>query len=168
MFFKLTGSVLILLGTSIWGFSYSNIYYKRHKNLMRFIVCLTAMENEISFTKQPIEAVLKRVSDITEFKEIFLTASNLSCEMPIKKRWELAVLKDSKRLYFKKCDTEIISMLGGELGMTDRDGQIKNIRHIKKLTENLESEAKEEYQKQSKLLKGLGVSVGLFLVILLL
>lgn len=167
MLFKITGGVLIILGTSILGFLASGVNYRRHKNLVRFLLGLNAMENEIRYTKNPIDDVLKRVSDITGFEEIFMTATELCDGISIKKRWERAVLKDSKKLCFKKEDIEIILLLGGELGMTDREGQIKNIEHIKKLVRALEKEAKEEYIGQSKLLKGLGVSIGLFLVILL-
>ena len=91
----------------------------------------------------------------------------MSNEIPLKRRWERAVLEDYKKLYLKKEDVETILLLAGELGMTDREGQIKNIKHVKKLVDVLQKEAKDEYFKQSKLLKGLGVSVGLFLVILL-
>lgn len=167
MLVKIVGGILIVLGTSILGFSASMMNYKRHKNLIKIIVGLTAMENEISYTKKPIDEVLKRVSEIIDFKEIFLTTAKMSNEIPLKRRWESAVLEDYKKLYLKKEDVETILLLAGELGMTDREGQIKNIKHVKKLTEVLQKEAKDEYFKQSKLLKGLGVSVGLFLVILL-
>ena len=167
MLVKIVGGILIVLGTSMLGFSASGRNYKRHKNLLKFITGLTAMENEINYTKKPIDEVLKRVSEIIDFREIFLTTAKISDEISLKKRWERAVLEDYKKLYFKKEDVETILLLGGELGMTDREGQIKNIKHIKKLVDVLQKEAKDEYFRQSKLLKGLGVSVGLFLVILL-
>ena len=167
MLIKIVGGFLIVLGTSILGFSASGVNYKRHKNLVKFITGLTAMENEISYTKKPIDEVLIKVSEVIDFKEIFLTTAKMSDEVSLKNRWKRAVLKDSKKLGFTKEDVETILLLGGELGMTDREGQIKNIKHVKKLVDVLQKDAKDEYFKQSKLLKGLGVSVGLFLVILL-
>ena len=43
---------MIVLGTSVLGFSASQKNYKRHKNLVNFLTGLNAMENEIRYTKK--------------------------------------------------------------------------------------------------------------------
>ena len=77
------------------------------------------------------------------------------------------MLTDSPLLNLKKEDSEILIMLGHELGMTDREGQLKIIDNLLSSLNTLQTNAKEEYDKKSKLQKGLGISLGLFAIIIL-
>ena len=58
-------------------------------------------------------------------------------------------------------------MFGHELGMTDREGQLKIIDNLLSNLRTSITDAKEEYDKKSKLQKGLGISLGLFAIIIL-
>ena len=46
--------------------------------------------------------------------------------------------------------------------------QVKNINHVKSLINIQAAEATSEYDNQSKMLRGLGITAGIFLVIILL
>ncbi len=165
--FKFLGSILILIATFSMGYLSSIKPYKRHKNLLKINSGLIAMENEIRFSSDYIDDILKRVARIIEFDKIFMTCASYDKQLPISKRWQLAVLNDYSSLNLSKSDCEILIMLGAELGMTDKEGQIKNIENSISMIKTLQDNAKEEYEKMSKLKKGLGIAIGLFAVIML-
>ncbi len=164
---RFIGAALILVSTSVWGFLNSMIPYKRYKNLIKIIAALNAMKNEIRFSSDYIDNVLIKVSLITDFDMIFKTAANIDKALPISARWKKALQEDASSLHLSKEDYEVLAMLGAELGMTDREGQLKNIENTISMLEVLQNSAKEDYENMSKLKKGLGVSVGLFAVIIL-
>ena len=165
---KYIGAMLIFASTYYWGFRSSLIPYKRYKNLMKINSGFLAMKNEIRYSGDYIDEVLLKTGKVIDFKKIFLTAAQMDKMLPIRKRWEEAVILDSPSLYFNNDDIEILNMFSQELGMTDREGQIKNIEHTVELIKHNINSAKEEYDNMSKLKKGLGISAGLFAIILLL
>ena len=164
---KFVGAGIIFISSLFWGFKSSLTPYKRYKNLIKINSCLNTMKNEIRFSSDYIDDVLIRVAKISEFDYLFKTATALYKSIPISERWKKAVTCDAPLLHLSKEDTETLKMFGLELGMTDREGQLKNIENTMSMLETLQSEAKEDYDKTSRLRKGLGVSVGLFTIILL-
>ena len=166
MICKIIGSALIICGTTVFGLSRALLLYKRYKSLLKISSGLTVMENEINYTCDCIDTILCRISSIIEMNEIFYNTSAMSRDIPLKQRWKTAVEQDAASLRLTKHDCEIISLLGGELGMTDRSGQLKNIDHIKSLIDIQTSEAKQEYDNQAKMIRGLGITAGIFLVII--
>lgn len=164
---KFLGAILIFTGSVMLGFFYSYIPYKRYKNLLMVYSGLCSMESEIRFSKSYIDDILLKISKNLKFDYIFKTASDFKKDLPISTRWTLACKKDAKNLYFTNEDIHTISMLSYELGMTDKQGQLNNINHIKSLLNNNINSSYEEYKKQSKLTKSLGICIGLFIIILL-
>ena len=64
-------------------------------------------------------------------------------------------------------DSDILLMLGKNIGKTDTDDQLKNIRYIKTMIGEQEKQAQGEYIRFGKLYSSGGVLVGLMLVIIL-
>lgn len=164
---KFIGAGIILISSIMWGFLNAMSPYKRYNNLMKISLCLNTMKNEIRFSSEYIDDVLIKVYKITEFEYIFKTATLFDKSISISKRWKMAVVNDAPLLHLSKEDVEILSLFASELGMTDREGQLKNIENTLSHLNTLEHAAKDEYDKNSKLQKGLGLSVGLFAIILL-
>lgn len=164
---KLIGALIILISSVIWGFASSQIPYKRYKNLIKISSCLNTMKNEIRFSSDYIDNILIRVAKISEFDLLFKTAASFDKSMPISERWKKAVISDAPLLHLSKEDTEALTMFGLELGMTDREGQLKNIESSMSILKTLQQSAKDDYDKTSRLKKGLGVSLGIFTIILL-
>ena len=79
--------------------------------------------------------------------------------------WENAI--DSVNTNFSKEDINIIKGLAKMLGKTDLDGQVSEIRLTKQFINTKIEEAEIEKQKNSKLYKTLGATIGLATVILL-
>ena len=166
--FKLTGAILILVSAFLWGYFSSLIPYKRYKSLLKINAGLLALENEIRYSSDYIDNILSKVSRTIDFDKLFLTCAKTDKTLSISQRWKKSVLEDSSSLFLSKEDCEILIMLGAELGMTDREGQLKNIENSISLLKSMQECAKEEYHKMSKLKKSLGITLGLFVVIMLL
>lgn len=164
---KFIGALTILISSIFWGFINSQIPYKRYKNLIKIHSCLNTMKNEIRYSSDYIDDVLIRVSKISEFDYLFKTATEFDKSIPVSGRWKRAIECDAPSLHLEKEDIETLEMFGLELGMTDREGQLKNIENTMSILRTLQEAAKDDYDNTSKLKKGLGVSVGLFAIILL-
>lgn len=164
---KFIGALIILVSSIIWGCLSSQIPYKRYKNLIKIHSCLNTMKNEIRYSSDYIDDVLLKVSKISEFDYLFKTTTDFNKNIPVSDRWKKAIECDAPFLHLSKEDTETLKMFGLELGMTDREGQLKNIENTMSILKTLQVSAKNDYDNTSKLRKGLGVSVGLFAIILL-
>lgn len=164
---KLFGASIIFIFSTAWGYISSQIPYKRYKNLLKIISCLNTMKNEIRFSQDYIDDILLKVSKICEFDFIFKTTTTFDKTIPISKRWKQALTYDAPSLKLSTQDCEALIGFGAELGMTDKEGQLKNIENTVSILNTLQVSAKDEYEKMSKLKKGLGLSLGLFTIILL-
>ena len=102
------------------------------------------------------------VGDI--FKRASLNMENMSA----KDGWEKAIEESQDKLSLNREDFTAIETLGKMLGNTDAEGQVSQIELTEKLIEDQIENAKIEKQKNTKLYKTLGVTVGLTAVILLL
>ena len=165
--FKFVGALLIFSSTTILGFKSSLIPLKRYRNLYKISNCLNTMKNEIRYSSDFIDEILIKVSKINDFPFLFKSTAEIDKKIPISSRWKKAVTADAPLLKLNKEDCESLIIFGQELGMTDREGQLKIIENILSTLDTLQQNAKEDYDKKSKLQKGLGISLGLFAIIIL-
>ena len=164
---KFIGGTMIFLSAAAYGFKRAYTPYRRYKNLGNVLSALIILENEISFTQTYIDDIFVNIANILKTDKLFKTAVNMPHDVQMSKRWEQAVMKDYNNLSFTDDDAQILISLSQGLGITNRTGQIQSIKHIHTLIEIQIKHAYEEYVNQSKLFKGLGVCVGLFIIILL-
>lgn len=165
--FKLAGALIIFASSTIWGFEKAAVPMKRYKNLAKIISVLNAVKNEIRFTSEFIDDIFLKASKITDFDCIFKTAADYEKNIAISERWKKAVSEDFSQLSLSKEDFEALLMFGAELGMTDREGQIKNIENTITILDALKQSARDDYEKTAKLNRGLGIALGLTAIILL-
>lgn len=168
MVIKLIGGALIFLSASLFGFRYSLDLHKRYENLSKLLSGLELLENEILFSKDYIDDIFLRISLMLGTKYIFNTCANKEKDEKMSVRWITAVEEDYKKMHLTNEDAQALKLLANELGGCDTKAQIKNIIHIKTLIERQRENSLEEYKKNSKLYRGLGVASGLFAVIILL
>ena len=86
-------------------------------------------------------------------------------KMYASKAWEEAI--DTTDSYLNKEDKITIKMLSKLLGITDIEGQISQIEITKSFLKKQIDEAEKEKQKNEKLYKKLGFSIGTAIVIIL-
>ena len=94
------------------------------------------------------------------------TAENMD-EKGVKTAWTNAVNECSTKLSLKDADKDILMTLGKNIGRTDTDDQIKNIKYIKSMIAEQEKQAQSEYSRFGKMYRNGGVLVGLLIVIML-
>lgn len=124
-------------------------------------------EEKIKFTYEPIPDVFEEISNKVKENvgEIFYNSSKSMENESAGVAWEKAV--DEANNNFTKEDKDIIKGLAKMLGKTDIDGQVSEIRLTSKFLDVQIKDAEIEKNKNEKLYKTLGATVGLALVIIL-
>ncbi len=167
MIFKFIFLTIILFGTSYIGILMAKKYSSRVKDLKEMRKALNFFEDKIKFTYEPIPDVFEEISSkVNEnIGEIFKSSANLMQNESAGVSWEKAV--DNANTNFTKEDNEIIKGLAKMLGKTDIDGQVSEIRLTNKFIDVQIKDAENEKNRNEKLYKTLGVTVGLAIVIVL-
>jgi len=166
--FKLIGALCILISSSLIGIQKASCLKNRVKYLANIKASLNILESEISFSQDILEKAFMRISKAVDTKGLFETASENISELGIKSAWEYAVSECSKSLCLNKADYEALILFGEKLGMSDKKGQVKNIRNTISIIDGLIESAEKEYTQNAKLYRSGGVIIGLFFVIVLL
>ena len=175
LIFKIMCLATILIICMGIGFNISAKYTSRVNGLKKMLRALNIFEEKIKFTYEPIPNIFEELGDnFSNSKnenendyvgEIFSRASLNMKTMHAGEAWENAI--DSVNTNFSKEDINIIKGLAKMLGKTDLDGQVSEIRLTKQFINTKIEEAEIEKQKNSKLYKKLGATIGLATVILL-
>ena len=142
LIFKIMCLATILIICMGIGFNISAKYTSRVNGLKKMLRALNIFEEKIKFTYEPIPNIFEELGDN------FSNSKN-------------------ENENFSKEDINIIKGLAKMLGKTDLDGQVSEIRLTKQFINTKIEEAEIEKQKNSKLYKTLGATIGLATVILL-
>lgn len=170
--FKIIGSLIVIIATTIMGFHYASIYVERVKQIRGIQYALNILESEIVYTTTPLAEAFYNVAERSNepFKKLF---SILSKDLKEKKTNSVAIaFKEASELlkgeiYFEREEVEVLDSFMQSLGNTDVEGQKKNFNITIKKLEAFEVNADENRKKNEKLFKYLGVSCGMLIVIIL-
>lgn len=164
---KLVGAVIIFLSCLIIGFRESDRLKKRTAYLKNVQTALNLIETEISFGKNHLKRIFEGIEKSADCCGLFSeTAENIE-KSGIKKSWNKSLSDKKDELCLKNDDLEALMTLGNQLGMTDAENQIKNIRYIRELLEKNAQEAEGEYNRLGRLYRSGGIMAGLLLILLL-
>ena len=157
----------IFLISTFLGIGISKKYQTRVKELKELLVALNMFEEKIKFTYEPIPDVFFEISQniSQDIGKIFEESSYNMKMMSASLAWERAIEESNTKL--SKDDLEILKGMAKMLGRTDLDGQVQEIRLTKKFLETKLKDAEEEKNKNEKLFKTLGATVGLAIAIIL-
>ncbi len=124
---------------------------------------------KIRLTYEPIPEVFRQIKKElnTNIGEIFLIASEHMEENTASEAWNRALEEEKLHTGFIKEDIEVLKGLSKMLGSMDLEGQINNIDLINELLNNQIQEATLEKNKNEKMYKTLGISIGLTIAIIL-
>lgn len=169
---KILGSLIIIVSSSLLGYSYGSTYSKRVKNLIYLRNCIQLLETEIMYSSSPIPEALenvykkgnKEVSFIfKEIRDYLLSDRSHSLEDSFK----VVCSNQKTQLSFTTEDIEVITSLGSTLGKSDRIHQQKYFKLVVTQLEGQQLDAEEKKKKNEKMYKSLGLLSGIALVILL-
>lgn len=169
---KISGSILILLSTSLLGYLYGSSYRDRVNNLVLLENCIRILETEIIYGANPLPEALINVYRKGNSKVSFVF-KEISDQLVLNKRTVLECFQSienilKEKLKFNDEDIEMFFSLGRTIGVSNRVDQEKNFKLLLVQIETLETEARESRDKNEKLYKSLGILLGLVIVIILL
>ena len=168
MLIKLIGGFLIVAGCAFVGFLKADELSKREHSLMNLKTAFNLLEGEIMYSSSQLKFAFERVSRLSGCGELFLSASEKILDMGASDGWRCAVSETKELLGLKETDREILDIFAAGLGVSDREQQVKNIRHISSLLEDALKDASAEYDKSAKVYRSMGLLGGLFVFIMLL
>ncbi len=168
---KIIGGAFIFAACTLLGYQLSRHLSERPRQLRYFKTALQALEAEIMFGHIPLQEASKRLAKqmpkpINLFFDNF--SNNLQTEeATVKCAWANSLKSIGSLLALQSKDIEILEQFGETLGKHDRFQQQKQIALTMTHLEREENEALLAQSKYEKMIKNLGVLVGLLLIILL-
>lgn len=169
---KTIGCLLILSASTIGGFVYGELFKKRVKELNELERCITQLQSEIEYTYTPLPEALSNVAlkSNEPIKDIFMKASKLLHSNKVETVHEAFIksINDKRsNLSLKKEDINLILDLSKSLGESDIEGHKRmfslSVNNLKKKI----SEAELLMNKNLKMYRYLGFSIGAMIVIVL-
>ena len=160
---KAIGAVMTGFAGAYFGIKLSANLRTRAGSLADICASLELLESEISFSVNKLKKAFIRADRNGLFT---LAAGNLE-RMSAKKAWDNALCDMQSKLCLRKADIDILGQLGQNIGKTDTEDQLKNIRYIKNIAMQQEKQARADYDRFGKLYRNGGVLIGLLAVIIL-
>lgn len=172
MLLKFVGIVFVMSACAMFGFSMSNDYMTRLKNLEQFKKLLLLLQGEIKHNNSGINEAVKRVAEKTDnvMREFLKYVSEVfeQEQLTMREAWDRGVsdvLK--KRTLLDEKDLLTIKEVGINLGVTDRETQIHNIHTCMDVIDMTMNELNVTRGEKCRLYRTLGVMAGAFMAIVL-
>lgn len=167
IFIKYISIFLVFIITFLIGYLISKKYTSRVEELKELQIALDILENKIKFTYEPLKEIFYQMRNLIKgnISELF---NCLSINMK-KDNAEVSFSKSIKQVKTNLIeeDIEIINNLSKLLGKTDKEGQVSQIELAQTFIKSQIKKAEIEEEKNSKLYKTLGATLGLAFAIIL-
>ncbi len=160
--------VLVLVSIpTIIGIKKARKYEQREQILRESKVLFRRISNDISYnlTTLPNAIEASRQDFTSDLKDVMGSISTSILENTYSE--EMVVHEINNMLALKPYDKQIISNCITSLGTSDVESQVGIMNNTIKTIEDLESDAKEEKNKNSKLYRTIGLVAGLMLAIVI-
>ena len=158
----------IILAISFFiGYLISKKYKNRVNELKEIQIALDILENKIKYTYEPLKNIFIEMRKLLKgnISNLFRSISEKLEESSVERSFLDA--RKEIRTNLQEEDIEIIKNLSKILGKTEKDGQVSQIELTKTFIESQIKKAEKEEEKNSKLYKTLGTTIGLACVIIL-
>jgi stage III sporulation protein AB len=171
--FKLAGAACIMGAAIAYGELKARNLELRVKQLQQFQRSLKLLAAEISYARSVLPDAFKIVGSRSDYpvSELYLAAARLLLsprELSARQAWQEAVRQLHPNTAYTAADREIIESLGVSLGVSQHDGQLKQVlltgQHLDFALEG----ARDNRERHARLWRYLGFIGGAALVILLL
>lgn len=169
---KLFGGLLIVISASLMGVIKASVYKNRANELRELVLILQLLETEICYMSNILRDALlncARAKNDSRASIFFKAAAELLAdrEMTSAEAWDKSIRDNLKSTSLKEEDAEILAGLGGTLGTSDYEGQVKNIRFVIKQLEVQISKADADSVKYQDMYRKLGFLSGIAAVVIL-
>ncbi len=159
--------LLVFIASSFIGRCIAKKYSYRLEELEEMKNILNIFKSKIRFTYEPIPEIFKEIASNAKenIAQIFEKATRNMQNFSAGEAWENAV--QTSETNFTNEDIHVLLMLSKMLGQTDVEGQISQIEITENFLEKQIKEAQQEKNKNEKLYRKLGTTIGLAIVIIL-
>lgn len=171
---KLLAIGLVLIGCILGGIWLDEDQKKRIEELGKFIYLFELLKAEIDYRLTPLKEACLIVGKRTNNKSIdavmisFAKSLEDKESVRVEEMWKNAINAQKQAFHLQAEDYKLLYSFGGACGYLDKNMEKRNIEMVLEQLRQSTKEAKEKYQKTSKLNRSLGVLVGLGLSIFLL
>jgi len=167
---KLTGCLLVFISCSILGFMKAASYKARSRELENILEIIKLLELEISYRKEPLAKTFQKSAALKPcwFSRVLRECSEaLKQQQPLQEAWCSAVDRHEKESPLIASDMEILKDLALGLGKSDTAGQSRLLEPVMLRLQQQLRNAREQETKQGKMYRGLGLSAGIVIVIMI-
>lgn len=172
MTIKILGCICIVFGTTLWGFRHSESLERRVKQLKQLQLLILNLQSEVMYLYSPLPEAFENIA-IKSNDEIGLIFKKVSEILQLNQvdsvyeAFRIVVNEEKYRLDLYEEDYAVILTLSKNLGDLDRDSQ-ENIFNLSDITlkQHIKS-AEEKAEKNKKLYRYLGFSLGAIIVIII-
>lgn len=171
---KIVGACVLIMATSMYGFSMSNAYIKRIESLKELKKCIILLDGELRYNSTPIRIAMDKIAERnTSMYSLFLNKVSGAMEndnsLPLSEAWERAVneVLENDKYYMKVSDKRKLIEFGRTIGNLDSDSRMSAFEGYLFELENDLNESNDEKANKVKLYKTIGIMSGLFITILI-
>ena len=159
--------LFVFIGSSFIGRCIAKKYSYRLEELEEMKNILNVFKSKIRFTYEPIPEIFREITNNAKenIGQIFEKAEKNMQNFSAGEAWEKAVQTSETNLINE--DLHVLLMLSKMLGQTDVEGQISQIEITENFLEKQIKEAQQEKNRNEKLYRKLGTTIGLAIVIIL-
>lgn len=169
---KLLGSILIITATTGIGYTTGRDLKIRLEHLRYIKKLMLMLRGEIKYLKAPLGEAFLSVSKRARqpfslfFERIALEIESLSCES-FYAIWCKYIDEELSKIKLNKKDCQTLKRVGEHLGYMDKEMQLGMIDlYVEQLDEEIKV-AKESNDEKIKVYRCLGITVGLFAVLII-
>ena len=184
---KFFGMVLIVASCTGLGFQLAFLYSRRIRQCRQVEQCLQRLLGEIRFHQLPLAEALRETGQAiteAEFSAFLIRVADrldAGCtgkagnqtvdldenEISLGQLWQQELVIFLEKSLIRE-EQELLSCLGQELGVLDLEAQVRSLQYcLDQWHRNIEELQRQE-ESHGRLYRGVGVSAGVFLAILLL
>ena len=168
---KLMGILLAVIGCSAAGLMKASNLKERKRLLLDFKNLLLHISTEISYFKEPLPQIFRRLAAETEGESAELLrnclTSYLTCESSMNCNWKKAANIVYKETALTEEDLAIVKKCGDFLGQSDYKGQQNHFELLHNRLDGQIAEAAEEIRTKGKMYSRLGMSAGCIIAVVM-
>lgn len=167
---KVMGCVLIFVSCCGLGFLKSAGYRARSSELEDIIDIIKLLELEITYRKETLSKAFRKAA---QQKPCWFSAVLQSCSiglkerLPLDKAWAEAIEAHEACAPLEKKDLDVLQDMALGLGRSDTDGQSRLLEPVTIRIQTCLADAKHKEEKLGRMYKGLGISSGIIIVIMI-
>ncbi|AQS58492.1 stage III sporulation protein SpoIIIAB [Desulforamulus ferrireducens] len=168
---KILGAATVIISCTLIGLIVANGYSRRPREIRALLNALQMLETEVSYGATPLPEALALVAQrcdprvallFNRASEELLTLRGITA----RESWQAALNELYPKSALNQSDRTILLELGNNLGVSDREDQLKHLALAREQLKLEQAKAEEDSQRNTKIYNYLGFLGGLTLVLI--